>query len=162
MFREMRLKDQQLSAADSRQILKTADYGTLALLDADYPYATPISYVYDPDQDKIYLHGAPTGQRHDLLTRNSAVVFSVVGGHQILAHQYTMAYRSVLVYGHIQALTNPAAIQHAMELVSEKYAPGLLAGGRKYIASAKGQFEAYALTIDHLTGKRSTEPLTNN
>ena len=46
-FREMRGKRQLLSDDESIGILQKATAGTLALLgDNDYPYAVPISYVY--------------------------------------------------------------------------------------------------------------------
>ena len=52
-FREMRRNRQQLSNEESIAILQKATAGTLALLgDGDYPYAVPISYVYD--DGKLY------------------------------------------------------------------------------------------------------------
>ena len=44
----MRRKRQQLSEEESIRILQKSTAGTLALLgDNDYPYAVPISYVYN-------------------------------------------------------------------------------------------------------------------
>ncbi len=52
-FREMRRKCQQLSDEESIGILEKATSGTLALLgDGGYPYAVPISYVYDNGYEK--------------------------------------------------------------------------------------------------------------
>ena len=51
MFREMRRKKQQLSMEESRRILDEGTSGVLALSgDEDYPYAVPISYVYDGEK----------------------------------------------------------------------------------------------------------------
>lgn len=62
MFREMRRKKQLLSYQESIEILKNGTAGVLALLgDDDYPYAVPISYVYD--NSKIYFHGARSGHK---------------------------------------------------------------------------------------------------
>jgi hypothetical protein len=53
MFREMRRKKQILSNKENIEILEKGTSGVLALLgDNDYPYAVPISYVYD--NSKIY------------------------------------------------------------------------------------------------------------
>ena len=53
MFREMRRKKQVLSNEENIEILQKGTSGVLALLgDNDYPYAVPISYVYD--NSKIY------------------------------------------------------------------------------------------------------------
>lgn len=48
IFREMRQKKQELSRQEIADILHKGTSGVLALLgDNDYPYAVPISYVYD-------------------------------------------------------------------------------------------------------------------
>ena len=53
IFREMRKKKQELSRQEIADILHKGTSGVLALLgDNDYPYAVPISYVYD--DGKIY------------------------------------------------------------------------------------------------------------
>ena len=57
VFREMRRKKQELSQKEVEGILHKGTSGVLALLgDNDYPYAVPISYVYD--DGKIYFHSA--------------------------------------------------------------------------------------------------------
>ena len=48
MFREMRRKGQQLSAEECIEILNRGTSGVLALEGDDgYPYAVPLSYVYE-------------------------------------------------------------------------------------------------------------------
>lgn len=48
MFREMRRKRQMLSEDDCKIILREGTSGVLALSGDDgYPYAVPLSYVYD-------------------------------------------------------------------------------------------------------------------
>lgn len=48
MFREMRRKRQALSLEESAAILNRGTAGVLALSgEGGYPYAVPISYVYD-------------------------------------------------------------------------------------------------------------------
>ena len=48
MFREMRRKRQLLYQEDAQKILYQGTSGVLAVSgDDDYPYAVPLSYVYD-------------------------------------------------------------------------------------------------------------------
>ncbi len=62
MFREMRRIHQQMPDEDAKEILKNADYGTLAVIgDGGYPYAVPLNYVYY--NGKIYVHCAKKGIR---------------------------------------------------------------------------------------------------
>lgn len=57
MFREMRRKRQALSAEETASVLYRGMSGVLALAGDDgYPYAVPVSYVYDGD--KICFHCA--------------------------------------------------------------------------------------------------------
>ena len=59
-FRQMRRKRQQLSEEESIGILQKATAGTLVLLgDNGYPYAVPISYVYN--NGNLYFHSALSG-----------------------------------------------------------------------------------------------------
>lgn len=68
MFREMRRKKQLLSKRESIDVLSRGTAGVLALLgDDDYPYAVPISYVYD--NSKIYFHGAKAGHKIDAIQK---------------------------------------------------------------------------------------------
>ena len=50
MFRKMRRKNQQLSFEQCQEVLNNGLSGVLALSGDDgYPYAVPMSYVYDND-----------------------------------------------------------------------------------------------------------------
>lgn len=63
MFREMRRKKQALSEQRTADIMRTGTSGVLALAeDGGYPYAVPISYVYDDNNEKIYFHCAKATQ----------------------------------------------------------------------------------------------------
>ena len=46
MFREMRLKDQQLDAAEANEIMNRCTNGVLSINgDNGYPYGVPVSYA---------------------------------------------------------------------------------------------------------------------
>ena len=55
MFREMRRKKQALSPEECAAVLRRGTNGVLALSgDGGYPYAVPLSYVFDGE--RIYFH----------------------------------------------------------------------------------------------------------
>ena len=57
MFREMRRTRQALPPEEISAVLERGTSGVLALAGDDgYPYAVPISYVYDGE--RIYFHSA--------------------------------------------------------------------------------------------------------
>ncbi len=77
IFREMRRKKQELPQQEVLDILHRGTSGVLALLgDNDYPYAVPISYVYD--NGKIYFHSAKSGHKIDAVQRTAKASFCVI------------------------------------------------------------------------------------
>ena len=88
MFREMRRKKQSLSGEKISEILNNGTSGVLALSgDNDYPYAVPLSYVYDGSS--IYFHAAKTGHKIDAVKRNNKASFCIIGQDDVVPEKYT-------------------------------------------------------------------------
>lgn len=154
MFREIRLKNQLLSQEETTKILKEMTHGTLAINDANgYPYSIPVSFVFAGD--KIYFHGATEGQKHDLLKKDGRVSFSVVALDDVQPKQFTTFYKSVIAYGTVRILEEPAEMQKVMERIVEKYSAGYMEEGKTFIQAQQGNFCVYELTVEHITGKQS-------
>ena len=97
-FRDMRRKRQLLSEEDSIDILTKATAGTLALLgDNDYPYAVPISYVYQ--ERKLYFHSALAGHKVDAIRKCDKASFCVIDKDEVHPEKYTTYFRSVIAFG---------------------------------------------------------------
>ena len=93
-FREMRRKRQQLSREESVAILQKSTSGTLALLGDDgYPYAVPMSYVYN--EGKLYFHSALTGHKIDAIRKCDKASFCVIEQDDVQPEKYTTFFRSV-------------------------------------------------------------------
>lgn len=74
MFYKMRRKRQLLSQEETTAVLNRGTSGVLALSGDDgYPYAVPLSYVYDGE--KIYFHCAKNGHKLDAVRRNEKASF---------------------------------------------------------------------------------------
>ena len=88
MFREMRRKAQQLPFEESAAILKRGTSGVLAVLgDNDYPYAVPMSYVYDGN--RIYFHSAQKGHKLDAIRHSEKASFCVIDQDEVVPQAYT-------------------------------------------------------------------------
>jgi len=91
-------------------LLKTMEYGTLALCSEDKPYSLPINFVYI--DDILYFHGAGKGRKIDILKDNSFASFSVVKAYSLIPSYFsskdklacpaTQFYKSVIVDGKIE------------------------------------------------------------
>ncbi len=156
MFREMRRKRQQLGEGETLGILERGSHGVLALAgDGGYPYALPISYVYD--RGKLYFHGAKKGHKLDAIARCSKASFCVVERDEVVPEEYTTYFRSVIAFGTITLLEGEEKLA-AIEKLAEKYAPGFSGEHRaKAIAADWAPLEMFALSIEYATGKEAIE-----
>ena len=155
-FREMRRKRQQLALEDSLAILKTATAGTLALLgDGDYPYAVPISYVYD--NNSLFFHSAVAGHKIDAINRHDKASFCVIDKDEIHGDEYTTYFRSVIAFGKIHVIADPGEKLRAAQLLGRKYNPDQEEALQKEIEKGLSRMVVIRMDIEHLTGKEAIE-----
>jgi len=157
MFREMRRKRQALSTETMAAVLHKGTSGVLALSgDDDYPYAVPISYVYDGN--KIYFHCAKSGHKLDAIQRNAKASFCVVDQDQIVPEEYTTYFRSVIVFGQIRVLTDDNEKRASIEKLAVKYAPMDTETGRRDAIEREWKpLCMLEMNIEHMTGKEAIE-----
>lgn len=80
MFRPIRKKKNELSTEDTKQILREARRGVLAVNGEDgYPYAIPINFIYDETAGRIYFHSSRTGYKLDAIKVCDKVCFTAYG-----------------------------------------------------------------------------------
>lgn len=152
----MRRKRQLLSDKDCVGLLRQGSAGVLAVAgDHGYPYAVPLSYVYDGDA--IYFHCAPAGHKLDAILRDNRVSFCVIGQDQVVPAAYTTYYRSVIVFGRARVLEDPAEKRAALELLAAKYAPELPEGRTAEINKLIDRTCMVEIRIEHISGKQAVE-----
>ena len=157
MLRKMRRFKQELSAAEAREILDAGSFGVLACAGDDgYPYAVPISYVYD--DGKLYFHCAKSGHKLDAIQRNCKASFCVIDQDQIVPEEYTTYFRSVIVFGKMHIITDEREKRAAIEKLAMKYVTNDSAEGRKKAIDREwAPLCMLAMDIDHMSGKEAIE-----
>ena len=157
MFREMRRKKQILSMEDAEDILYRGTSGVLAVSgDDDYPYAVPLSYVYDGE--KLYFHSARNGHKLDAISRNARVSFCVIDQDQIIPEEYTTYFRSVIVFGTIHIMEDESKKRNAIEKLALKYAPDSTPENReKAIDREWKPLCMLEMIPEHISGKEAIE-----
>lgn len=157
MFREMRRKKQALSQEICGAILRRSTSGVLALLgDDDYPYAVPISYVYDGE--KIYFHSAKQGHKLDAIRRSPRASFCVIDQDQVVPEEYTTYFRSVIVFGTIRILEEEQEKRAAIEALALKYAPEDTDEHRQNAIDREwAPLCMLEMTPEHISGKEAIE-----
>ena len=157
VFREMRRKKQELSQQEVADILHKRTSGVLALLgDNDYPYAVPISYVYD--DGKIYFHSAKSGHKIDAIQRTTKASFCVIDKDLVIPEEYTTYFRSVIAFGQIKVIEDESEKRATIEKLAIKYAPGDTATNRDNAINREWKpLCMLEMTIDYVTGKEAIE-----
>ena len=155
-FRQMRRKRQQLSQEESIVILQKATAGTLALLGDDgYPYAVPISYVYN--EGKLYFHSALNGHKVDAIRKYDKASFCVIEKDDVQPEKYTTFFRSVIAFGRIHIVEDEKEKLEIVRMLGNRYNPNQDDALQKEIESGLSRLLAIRFDIEHLTGKEAIE-----
>jgi uncharacterized protein len=159
MFREMRRKKQLLSEAETIEILKSCTSGVLAVAgDDDYPYAVPLSYVYQ--DGKLFFHMAKEGHKMDGIARNDKVSFCVIEKDEVIQKTLTTHFRSAIVFGKARILTEDNEKKYALECLAQKYSPDYPDKGQEEITRGLNRVCIVEVTIEHMSGKAAIEIVT--
>ena len=157
MFRPIRKIKNQISEEACRSLLQSARRGVLAVNGDDgYPYAIPVNFLYDADQQKIYFHGARAGHKVDALKACDKVCFTVFGNETIKDEDWAPYLQSVVVFGRCRLLD---AGEESLELVKRlamKYYPEERFADEEIAASGTA-VQMFEITIEHCSGKEVQE-----
>lgn len=89
------------------------------------PYVLPMNFGYY--EGIVYLHSSQHGKKMDILRQNPKVVlafstdYSLRYQNEEVACSYSMKYRSILVYGHVEFIEDADAKKAVMNLVMQHY-----------------------------------------
>ncbi len=155
-FREMRRKTQQLSQADSVAVLERATSGTLAVLGDDgYPYAVPLSYVYA--DGKLFFHSALAGHKVDAIRQCDKASFCVVDTDEVHPDEFTTYFRSVIAFGRVRIVDDPAEKREAARWLGARYNPDDEPALERELDKGLAHMHVVEFSIEHLTGKQAIE-----
>ncbi|MBI5695583.1 MAG: pyridoxamine 5'-phosphate oxidase family protein [Nitrospirae bacterium] len=147
----MRRADREISHEEAERLLAGGEYGVLSTVDKDgQPYGVPLNYVYR--DGCIYFHSAPAGHKLDNIADNAKVSFCVIGATELLPAKFSTRYESVIAFGVASDATD-AERDDALLWLVEKYSPGYIAEGKKYIGSSGKDTRVVKVEIGNISGK---------
>ena len=150
---KVRRQDRLLDETRARQLLATAEFGVLSMVDLDgKPYGVPINFVWD-GEDSIYFHCAEEGKKIDILECRDLVSFCVVGDVNLLPEQFTTEYESIILDCEVTIPTYDEERMHALELLLKKFSPNDLDIGMKYARKSFNRTCIVRLDIVSWSGK---------
>ena len=125
MFRPMRRASRAIPEEAAKRLLQQSRRGVLAVNGDDgYPFAIPVNYFYDQEQDKIYFHGAKSGHKVDALKKNDKVCFTVYGNEHFEPGDWAPYVQSTVVFGRCRLVEDAAATEARVRELGLKYYPG--------------------------------------
>ena len=153
MFRSMRRFKQQVSDEECISILITEKRGVLSMIGEDgYPYGIPVNHWYNPEDGKLYFHGAKTGHKIDAIKANDKVGYCVYDAGYRREGEWALNVNSVVVFGRISLITDENKARMIGENLCRKFTDD-----EEYIQNelqnALPRVQCLELTIDHMTGK---------
>jgi uncharacterized protein len=149
----MRRQEKEISAEEVRIFLKNMLVGVLSLSDGGKPYAIPLNYFYDSDEDCIYFHGAGVGRKNDIIKANPRACFTVYCLYDLVDDETPCKigarYTSAIAYGEIIAVSDQAEKKRALEAMVKE-----ITGKVTNIPiEAAQKTNVFKLKIEELTGK---------
>ena len=154
MFRPMRRASRAIPEEAAKHLLQQSRRGVLAVNgDNGYPFAIPVNYYYDQEHDKIYFHGAKSGQKVDALKQNDKVCFTVYGNEHFEPGDWAPYVQSTVVFGRCHLIDDAAATEARVRELGMKYYPGKEEVEKEIALDIKA-VQLYEITIEHLTGKQ--------
>ncbi len=154
-FPEIRRRDRILDEGRAIELLETAEYGFLALGEdtGGYGYGVPMSFAYDKEENMLYFHCAPEGQKIECLGRNPRVSFCVVGATRPQPEKFTTLYESVIAFGTAEICATDDERRQAVRMLTAKYCPGLEAQGDSYMERSLHRTAAFRIRVEHIAAK---------
>ena len=150
-MKKLRRKDRQIETGEAKRLLSESEYGVLSTVDKNgQPYGVPLNYVYR--NNSIFFHCARIGHKLENIETNSRVSFTVVGNTKVLPAEFATEYESAIAFGAASKASGEEKYSALLGLL-EKYTPGFIAEGKRYIESKNKATTVIKIDIDHISGK---------
>ena len=156
-FRRIRKKKNEISAEAAEQLLLHCRRGILAMNGVEgYPYAIPINYFYDKENQKIYFHGARAGHKVEALRACDKVCFIVYGNEIIKEEAWAPYIQSVVVFGRCHLVEAGTRAITLLKQFAMKYYPDEHLADEE-IAQAGKAAQIFEIEIEHFSAKEVQE-----
>lgn len=157
MFRPGRRKKREISLELAKALLADSRRGVLAVNgDEGYPYAVPINYIYDENENRIFFHGSKVGHKIDSIKKNDKVCFTVFGNETIKEETWAPYLQSVVVFGRCHLIDDKAEALRLVKKLAMKYYPEESIADEE-ITKYGDAVQMFEIEIEHMSGKEVQE-----
>ena len=147
----VRRQDRLLEEEHAAELLRSGEYGFLALGGGRGGYGVPVNYA--AEGSRIYIHCAPEGEKLRRIGQDAQAVFCVVGRTAPQPERFTTEYESIMASGVVSVVSDDGERMRALSLIVEKYSPGYEEQGAVYARKSFARTVVPRLDIRSMTGK---------
>ena len=123
--------------------------------DNNYPYAVPVNYLYDEENNKIYFHGSRSGHKIDSIKICNKVCFTVFG-NETVKEELASFLQSVVIFGRCYLIEEQSVVTDLLKKFAMKFYPNESMVDEE-IAHAGRAAQIFEIDIEHLSGKEIQE-----
>lgn len=149
----VRRQDRLLDKTRALELLKTAEYGILSMIDEEgLPYGIPVNHVWD-GKSSVYIHVAPEGKKLRAIAATPHVSLCIVGSVNLLPAQFTTEYESVILTGKAHIGLSDEEKMNALRLLVDKLSPEHKELGMTYSQKSFHRVDIIRIDFDTFSGK---------
>lgn len=162
-IKTVRRKEKQKDDQWIRDFIQSSHYGVLGVSAEGQPYLNANNYVYIEADHALYFHRAKQGALPQFIEKNNNATYLISEMGKMMtgkeAMKFSVEYKSVMIYGKLQEITDHTKKTEVLRKLLEKTSPDL-EYGEDYVVppeSAITRTAIWALKIDFWTGKESLD-----
>lgn len=157
MFRAQRRKKNETDLNTAKLLLKNERRGVLSVIgDNGYPYAVPLNYIYDEEENRIYFHGSKVGHKIDAIRKCEKVCFTVFGDEEKGEPEWAPYMKSTIVFGRCHLVESKERTLKLVKKLALKYYPDEAEVDSVILEEGHG-VQMFEIEIEHMSGKRVQE-----
>ena len=157
MFRNVRKIKNEITLDEAKDLLRNNKRAALSVNgDEGYPYAVPINFYYDEDENKIYLNSTKKGHKIDSITNCNKVCLTAWNDGYVDDGDWAYHVSSCVVFGRARLIDDPETTEEKLRKFALKYYPSAEEVEKEIKSGIKG-VQMVEITIDHISGKKVHE-----
>jgi len=153
----LRRSDKQWNDREEiEQVLASVRIMTVACCLENEPYLFTVDFAWEPQTRQLWFHCAAEGRKVDIIKANPRVCVTVVEDRGYVEGECDHAYRSLILEGEAQVVTDLAEKRRGLELLARKHEPqpetvlARLAGDEEAVRNVA----IVRITVDAMSGKQ--------
>jgi hypothetical protein len=144
-----------------KSFLHRSMIGHVGHMSGNQPFITPLNFWFDDENHRVIFHSNISGRIRSNLENHPLICFETSEYGRFLpsnaALEFSLQYRSVMIFGTVNVITEPNIKKQMLENLIAKYFPEMRAGKeyRPITPKELARTSVYSLLIDSWSGKEN-------